>query len=1824
MAWTSIVLVLLGWTTWRLTHLNRPEEWLFKLLRRLLHLTSTVCFIPVLHVLLRALSCGDSQSPNWHGTNMGCGGAAHVIFLTASTTCLVMFLAVALASAALLVDRNCQAPGATSQVHGRKDAMLLGMTFLLCLVLHDALPLHHATWLAVLLCLGCAALWATSMCVYLPYMLPQMNQLHSGACVRARAARCWLASVGLTCRTLLRAAGFAAGFAWTAFTTLIAHAKDSPSGWGSTLWAGVAASFATGWSLCRLRQDQIAAKPLRRLASVHDYHCWVSCVLARRASVTSMDAAAVTEVMQLHRDYAFEPAQDGGRDDVAAAQSAPRPAVTTAAVTARGRRGSFSGLDDTPRTSRAQPMALPTAQPATPLPASGGGGDALKGGAVGIEYFEQLNQSKERLQLALLTRAETAFRRLTQSLAHSSMGMVMAAEFYKHFHTNHYLEILSLGKASRLTAALDISFFVQLRMHELREQQLTQPAGSADGTTTKAALTGVDRAVFDQQWQEVQRLYKKAYRSLVSVWDVLHDARPDLRQLLETGRRLQRVLTRMQALFDSLVLINPDSVAVLRAYADFLLNLANNPQQANELVNRADRLDEVQSSAGLVNVQHFRVLDVTNDQLNALDDSAATLTVNTDPRALGEVLAVSASYCRMFGYTRAQLLGQDVSVCLPTVIRHAHKLWMRDFTVTGRGRLLNRTSALLGQARDGTLIPLQMTLKEVPPAPDSIIPLIMGIIRRVSTQERILMVADAEGGYRVVGACASTMRALGIGQDAVAAGTLSALSWFPALEPGYSETVRVDNAAVHALAANHTPRAAGMVLNLACLSVPPMDTPKLTKLHAAGESMPFAEVRVQDVTLKYMEPVLLVRWRPVDVNQLLNGIDHHCRGSTARVSRAPGWSQPPQPPQLVSSASAAAPVPPLLPAAGSHGTQPPLPLRIRAPVALSAAPLPCGLEVMAAATGMPAEQGTPFHAALPSPLPSPMHTPSVPPSPFAGGFRTSSPPLMREGTAVPDSAAEADVARSGSTQSLDPALFLNGATMADADLTSGSALPASDFGDGGGTARHDVTEFKQASTVTPAAPAAGGRALVDLEDGMAMGGPHMLSLSQLPRKLSQGEVVKGDSAPSPLRKQKEVPSPGLGYSRSRGTKSMGSRTSTANAMVQLRRILFGASAATEPEIRTMHITLLATSVAVIAIAVGVSLATAAARDALIVRLRSLQLGGERLAFMQAARTNVFRMEDILQSTRSTEELPALVLDLNRQVGALYAAHTEVAAIDLDLRGHAWAFCTTPTLPVLQRGLEGTSTIMMPPSQAAKYVVSQLRAMARHATSVEELQASAYFMEAVTMNFDAAQEAISTSTHARLLDLYEYVSAYRTWQLVLFLAAFVVMVFICGALFVRGISALKERTDDVLKIFLHVPRPALKAARQHAMSSYEHSLHRELEQEGTAQAERPDGKGVERGGDGEQHDSPDLEDGVDWESFVRQKLGPGAGLMGAGRTEPSEPLFRDSSKFVVQNVVRLLLPLTVVCIWGIVLYFSSSAATLAAQQDALRMAFSSYNNAMCGAGVVGLQELPHARTALERQRLVETVDFAMRQVQYISDLTVNGGMVPPLHPVYGRQLELAPLPEGSLIHRALTENACHLHSNVTECEEFADGIFLHGLHSALLELSALARQTAFSVPLDVPAANETLPTFVMEVITASRRAQDWFLREMLSRLSQAFRDDATRVIEADGDQTVATSSVFAVTFSLFTVLFYWRSVSRLSDGLNCARSMLLAIPEPVALHVSAIWDGIRQVVQEGDASSRVRRAQSLHRRASKGRRRAWLAACLRRLRCRRVARVAAAR
>lgn len=148
-------------------------------------------------------------------------------------------------------------------------------------------------------------------------------------------------------------------------------------------------------------------------------------------------------------------------------------------------------------------------------------------------------------------------------------------------------------------------------------------------------------------------------------------------------------------------------------------------------------------AAAIERQQHEEALRASEARYRAIVDTAADAIITIDEN--GHILLFNPAAEKIFGYRAEEVLGQNVSVLMPSPYREQHDRYIRNYLETGRRRIIGRGREVTGLRKDGSTFPMYLAVSEVH-LPDR--RLFTGIVRDLSETRRlereILRISDEE------------------------------------------------------------------------------------------------------------------------------------------------------------------------------------------------------------------------------------------------------------------------------------------------------------------------------------------------------------------------------------------------------------------------------------------------------------------------------------------------------------------------------------------------------------------------------------------------------------------------------------------------------------------------------------------------------------------------------------------------------------------------------------------------------------------------------------------------------------------------------------------------------------------------------------------------------------------------------------------------------------------------------------------------------------------------------------------------------------------------
>lgn len=141
------------------------------------------------------------------------------------------------------------------------------------------------------------------------------------------------------------------------------------------------------------------------------------------------------------------------------------------------------------------------------------------------------------------------------------------------------------------------------------------------------------------------------------------------------------------------------------------------------LLTRNVELEEVVS-------HRTQALRAKHEHLQAVWNSAFDAIITIDSQ--GQVETANRAAEKMFGYSSVEMIGQNVSMLMPSPYSHEHDGYLRRFLATGEPRILNAPRELVARRKDGSIFPIDLSVTQVDHSP-----YFTGIIRDITDRKQL-------------------------------------------------------------------------------------------------------------------------------------------------------------------------------------------------------------------------------------------------------------------------------------------------------------------------------------------------------------------------------------------------------------------------------------------------------------------------------------------------------------------------------------------------------------------------------------------------------------------------------------------------------------------------------------------------------------------------------------------------------------------------------------------------------------------------------------------------------------------------------------------------------------------------------------------------------------------------------------------------------------------------------------------------------------------------------------------------------------------------------
>ena len=402
--------------------------------------------------------------------------------------------------------------------------------------------------------------------------------------------------------------------------------------------------------------------------------------------------------------------------------------------------------------------------------ASGGSSVAAMAGSDHQTARARAAAAQARKQAVALNEAETVLSSALTAMPYRTTHLLVA-HFLMAYRQNRHLEKTHLNVLDVKGAYLDEQFWAFHRSACLIEADEANSAGTMNIST---------RVKFEQFRRRVLEHELRARAKQVMFWSQLLEKRPSVVLLERISADISESTQQADEAYAALLRMNPRSLSTLRSFAQFLMDVKNMPDVAQQMLQQADEIEDELSREHLDKTTPFELMSHTTN-LDVSSESVAVVMVSDKPTNLGEIISTNQAAVRTFGYTRKELVGRPLSSLLPEPFGTIHDSFLKSYLATGREVMMNTSREVLALHRAGHIFPALLAVRSMEGG-------LGGLLQEVPSSEGIIIFLTKS--LVITGACQRSFSLLGANRDAMTSKSLRVGDFFPRVDVLLCESAR--------------------------------------------------------------------------------------------------------------------------------------------------------------------------------------------------------------------------------------------------------------------------------------------------------------------------------------------------------------------------------------------------------------------------------------------------------------------------------------------------------------------------------------------------------------------------------------------------------------------------------------------------------------------------------------------------------------------------------------------------------------------------------------------------------------------------------------------------------------------------------------------------------------------------------------------------------------------------------------------------------------------------------------------------------------------------
>jgi PAS domain S-box-containing protein len=237
------------------------------------------------------------------------------------------------------------------------------------------------------------------------------------------------------------------------------------------------------------------------------------------------------------------------------------------------------------------------------------------------------------------------------------------------------------------------------------EEEMTESSEQDSGAASLDIVSALAYQNHRQHWETYMEMAAQLHTKF---WTYLTEDVNDLGKLSEIGSQINSTLALVEEHWERMQKYRQNSAKVIRLYASFLSQVLNDKEGYKDL------MKSVSDGKALVDDPYDMGENDELQELNKFAEGGCGVIVASGDSNIGKINKISMGVCSVFGYTKSELIGKDVSVLVPKAYGNSHATLISAGINKVDDKSVTKERHVYARHKSGYIMAIDKTIKSIP------------------------------------------------------------------------------------------------------------------------------------------------------------------------------------------------------------------------------------------------------------------------------------------------------------------------------------------------------------------------------------------------------------------------------------------------------------------------------------------------------------------------------------------------------------------------------------------------------------------------------------------------------------------------------------------------------------------------------------------------------------------------------------------------------------------------------------------------------------------------------------------------------------------------------------------------------------------------------------------------------------------------------------------------------------------------------------------------------------------------------------------------------